>query len=96
VRRFGYLVQAVRRAGPQKLLFGSDGPWLHPALELYKIRLLGLPARDEALILGGNVARLLGLGASPSMSPPPGVRNATPARYNRAAGRNAGLTCRNC
>ncbi|PWU06303.1 MAG: hypothetical protein C5B51_12695 [Terriglobia bacterium] len=30
VRRFDYIVQAVRRAGPRKVLFGSDGPWLHP------------------------------------------------------------------
>src|SRR5205085_8257771 len=46
VRRFDYLVQAVTEAGPGKLLFGSDGPWLHPGLELQKIRLLGLPARQ--------------------------------------------------
>lgn len=59
VKRFDYVAQAVQRAGAHKLLFGSDGPWLHPALELQKIRLLGLPPRDEALILGGNVARLL-------------------------------------
>jgi predicted TIM-barrel fold metal-dependent hydrolase len=59
VRRFDYLVQAVRRAGPHKLLFGSDGPWLHPGLELHKVRLLGLPPRAEALVLGGNALRLL-------------------------------------
>jgi predicted TIM-barrel fold metal-dependent hydrolase len=59
VRRFDYLVEAVRRAGPRKLLFGSDGPWLHPALELQKIRLLGLAPADERLVLGGNVLRLL-------------------------------------
>jgi hypothetical protein len=52
-------VQAVRRAGPRKLLFGSDGPWLHPGVELHKIRLLGLKPREEALVLGGNLARLL-------------------------------------
>jgi hypothetical protein len=34
VRRFDYIVEAVRRAGPQKLIFGSDGPWLHPGVEL--------------------------------------------------------------
>jgi uncharacterized protein len=61
VRRFGYLVQAVRRAGAAKLIFGSDGPWLHPGLELHKVRLLGLPADQEALILGKNMARLLAL-----------------------------------
>jgi uncharacterized protein len=43
VRRFDYIVQAVRRAEAGKLLFGSDGPWLHPELELHKIKLLGLP-----------------------------------------------------
>jgi predicted TIM-barrel fold metal-dependent hydrolase len=59
VRRFDYLVQAVKRAGPAKILFGSDGPWLHPALELQKIRLLGLPVDEEALILGGNAARII-------------------------------------
>ena len=60
IRRFDLLREAVRRAGPHKVLFGSDGPWLHPGLELYKIRLLRLPAADEALILGGNFLRLVG------------------------------------
>ncbi|CAN7296438.1 amidohydrolase family protein [Pseudoduganella sp. LjRoot289] len=59
VRRFDLLEQAVRRAGPHKVLFGSDGPWLHPALELEKIRLLRLPEGDERLILGGNFLRLI-------------------------------------
>jgi predicted TIM-barrel fold metal-dependent hydrolase len=60
VRQFDYLVRAVQTAGPRKLLFGSDGPWLHPGLELHKIRLLGLNPREEALVLGGNAMRLLG------------------------------------
>ncbi|SRR5579883_1068087 len=59
VRRFDYIVEAVKRAGPGKVLFGSDGPWLHPGLELHKIRLLGLPAEAESLILGGNILRLI-------------------------------------
>ena len=59
VRRFDYIVQAVKRAGPRKVLFGSDGPWLHPGIELHKIRLLGLRPDHEALILGGNLVRLL-------------------------------------
>ncbi|SDS16559.1 amidohydrolase family protein [Pseudomonas oryzae] len=60
VRRFDLLEQALRRAGARKLLFGSDGPWLHPAVELAKIRLLGLAPADEALVLGGNFLRLIG------------------------------------
>jgi predicted TIM-barrel fold metal-dependent hydrolase len=59
VRRFDYIVQAVERAGPGKLLFGSDGPWLHPGVEIEKIRLLELPPEEEALILGGNAIRLI-------------------------------------
>jgi predicted TIM-barrel fold metal-dependent hydrolase len=59
VRQFDYIVEAVKRAGPRKLLFGSDGPWLHPGVEIAKIRLLGLSAENEALILGGNILRLL-------------------------------------
>jgi predicted TIM-barrel fold metal-dependent hydrolase len=59
VRRFDYLVEAVKRAGAHKVLFGSDGPWLHPGLELHKIRLLGMSPHEEALITGGNALRLL-------------------------------------
>lgn len=59
VRRFDYLVQAVKRAGARKLIFGSDGPWLHPGVELAKIRALGLSLADERLVLGGNILRLI-------------------------------------
>lgn len=59
VQRFEYLVQTVRRAGAHKLLFGSDGPWLHPGVEIQKIRLLGLPDKELALVLGGNLLRLI-------------------------------------
>jgi predicted TIM-barrel fold metal-dependent hydrolase len=58
VRRFDMLEQALRRAGVRKLLFGSDGPWLHPGVELAKVRSLGLSTTDEALVLGGNFLRL--------------------------------------
>lgn len=59
VRRFDLLVEAVRRAGPGKVLFGSDGPWLHPGVELAKVRALHLSARDAAQVLGGNFLRLI-------------------------------------
>lgn len=58
VRRFDLLEQAVRRAGAHKLLFGTDGPWLHPAVELAKVRALELASADEALVLGRNFLRL--------------------------------------
>jgi len=58
IRRFDLLQQAVRRAGAKKILFGSDGPWLHPGIELVKIRLLGLQADEEELVLSRNFLRL--------------------------------------
>jgi uncharacterized protein len=80
VRRFDYLGEAIRRAGPGKILFGSDGPWLHPGLELHKIRLLGLEPRAESLVLGENARRLLGMGAGR------GRRIAKPPSIPRYAG----------
>ncbi|MET0983040.1 MAG: amidohydrolase family protein [Telluria sp.] len=59
VRRFDLLQQAVARAGAHKVLFGSDGPWLHPGVELAKIHALELPEREQALILGQNLLRLI-------------------------------------
>lgn len=63
VRHFDYIVQAVKRAGARKILYGSDGPWLHPGVEIHKIRLLGLPKAAEALVLGENAIRLIGAGS---------------------------------
>lgn len=58
IRRFDLLEMAVARAGAHKVLFGSDGPWLHPGVELEKVRVLQLPPQEEALVLGGNFLRL--------------------------------------
>jgi len=73
VRRFELLQRALRRAGAHKVLFGSDGPWLHPGVELAKVRLLHLPPDQEALVLGGNLLRLIGespaTGAAPAAAP---------------------------
>lgn len=56
------IAEAVARIGAGRVLFGSDGPGCNPALEVRKITMLELDAEDEARILGGNAARLLGLG----------------------------------
>lgn len=73
VRRFDYIVAAIKRGGAQKVLFGSDGPWLHPAVEFHKIRVIGLSQKDEALVLGGNIIRLI-RSARVGESPPLNVR----------------------
>lgn len=59
VRRFDLLEEAVRRAGARKLLFGSDGPWLHPSVELAKVRALGLQPSEEQLVLSENLLGLI-------------------------------------
>ncbi len=81
VRRFDLLAEALARAGPGKILFGSDGPWLHPGVELAKVEALGLAAPARRLVLGGNLMRLISRGSagaarsdrprSPSDSPEP-------------------------
>jgi predicted TIM-barrel fold metal-dependent hydrolase len=57
VRRFELLEEAIHRAGPHKILFGSDGPWLHPGVELAKVHALRLTPAAESLVLGGNWLR---------------------------------------
>jgi hypothetical protein len=69
IRRFDLLEQAVRRAGPEKVLFGSDGPWLHPGVELAKVQALGLREADRALVLGGNLLRLISRTPAFSLQP---------------------------
>lgn len=59
VRRFDLLEMAVRRAGSQKIIFGSDGPWLHPGVEMQKVLALHLPPDEKAMVLGGNFLRLI-------------------------------------
>ena len=55
------IAEAVRLLGPERVVFGSDGPGCNPALEVHKIRMLNLDRAVEAMVLGGNGARLLGL-----------------------------------
>src|SRR3989304_5252229 len=60
IRRFDLLEQAAQRAGARKILFGSDGPWLHPGVELAKVQALGLSRSEERLVPGGNLLPLIG------------------------------------
>ncbi|MCS3799055.1 amidohydrolase family protein [Niastella sp. OAS944] len=58
VRRFDLLAMAYKRAGARKILFGTDGPWLHPAVELQKIFALTTNTKDLQLMLAANFLRL--------------------------------------
>jgi len=57
---------AIKAAGPDKCLFGSDGPYFHhhddrfdyrPVLNF--VRALGLSVEDSAKVMGGNFQRIL-------------------------------------
>jgi len=52
-------VALVRAHGAERVLFGSDGPWTDPSVEIAHLR--SMPLTDEELesILGGTAARLL-------------------------------------
>ena len=54
-----YLERAVSELPAEKLIFGSDAPDCDSRLEIFKIRMLRLAPSNEALVLGGNLQRLL-------------------------------------
>ncbi len=49
----------VEAAGAERVLFGTDLPFLHPANNLSQVVYAPLSYSEKALILGGNMARLL-------------------------------------
>lgn len=61
VRRFDLLRHCFRRAGASKIIFGSDGPWLHPGVELSKVFFLKASSSDTERMLSGNILSLIGV-----------------------------------
>lgn len=57
----GRVRRIIARHGADRVVFGSDWPMAEPAAEIAAVRSLGLDAGAEQAILGGNLARLLGL-----------------------------------
>lgn len=58
---FLHIKQSVAKAGPGKVIFGSEFPLSHPKAELVKVLLLNLKGGELDKILGGNIQELLGL-----------------------------------
>jgi predicted TIM-barrel fold metal-dependent hydrolase len=58
VRRFDLIIEAYQRAGANKILFGSDGPWIHPGLELMKVYASHLDKEEQDQVLFKNFLRL--------------------------------------
>ena len=53
--------QPVEILGSERVLFGSDGPTLHPKLTMLKVKLAGLSEDDEKNVMGESILRLLKL-----------------------------------
>jgi predicted TIM-barrel fold metal-dependent hydrolase len=55
------VVGAVRVLGPERVIYGSNAPALYSDLAVESIRRAKLGRAAEELVLGGNLARLLGM-----------------------------------
>jgi len=56
----GSLEYAVQRLGAGRIVYGSDMPLLEPGVQLARITGAEIPTHAKEMILGGNLARLLG------------------------------------
>lgn len=56
-----FVETAVATLGPERIIFGTDTPLLDPWTQLSKIRDTRVTPAQRDLILGGNIARLIGL-----------------------------------
>lgn len=52
-------VELARKHGVEKVMFGTDGPWTNPEVEIAHLSSLGFTAEELDGILGGNAARML-------------------------------------
>jgi len=56
----GFVEKAVERVGAERILFGTDVPLFDPWCQLEKVKSAEISEEDKELILGGNIARILG------------------------------------
>src|SRR5438034_196265 len=46
--------EAVERVGPERVLYGSDAPFHHPAVEILRVQVSGLEPEHVDRVLGAN------------------------------------------
>lgn len=51
----------IKTIGAERILFGSDYPWIDPSKDIKNIKSLDLTEKEKKLILGENAARLFNL-----------------------------------
>lgn len=56
-----FVAAAIDRVGAERVIFGSNYPNIYPDLVAAALRRAKFPPEVEALLLGGNLARLLGI-----------------------------------
>jgi predicted TIM-barrel fold metal-dependent hydrolase len=54
-------VDLIKTIGSDRILFGSDYPWINPKMDIERINSLNISDEDKKLILGENTARLFNL-----------------------------------
>ncbi len=58
-----FVATAIERVGAERVIFGSNYPNVYPDLAVESLRRAKFAPEVEALVLGGNLARLLGIDA---------------------------------
>lgn len=52
---------AVKNVGAERVVWGSDSPALNAGVEMAKVKLANISQKEKGMILGENIARILGL-----------------------------------
>ena len=60
---FDALPEAVRRVGAERIIWGTDNPFIDPRPGLGRVLMARITDDEKRLILGGNAKRVFGLGA---------------------------------
>jgi len=55
------ILEAAKKIGSERILYGSDAPSIHPLPELARIKVSGLMGKDLENVLNGTAARILKL-----------------------------------
>ena len=58
------IARAVKRVGADRVVYGSDTPFGIPEVEMLKVRVADISAEEKRMVLGDNMARILGLEVS--------------------------------